>query len=45
MASGDTFQIWQPDAYSAHEADIDLWYASQDIDFDPITLLENESVD
>ena len=45
VASGDTFQIWQPEAYSAHEAEIDLWYTSQDIDFDPLTLLENESVD
>jgi MraZ protein len=45
VASGDTFQIWQPDAYSAHEAEIDHWYNSQDVDFDPLTLLENESVD
>ena len=26
VASGDTFQIWQPDAYAEHEAKIDLWY-------------------
>lgn len=45
VASGDTFQIWQPDVYSDHEAEIDLWYNDQEVDFDPLILLENESVE
>ena len=45
VASGDTFQIWQPEFYSDHEAEIDLWYNDQEVDFDPLILLENESVE
>ena len=45
VASGDTFQIWLPDSYSDHEAEIDLWYNDQEVDFDPLILLENESVE
>ena len=45
VASGDTFQIWQPDAYAEHEAKIDLWYDDKENDFDPLFLLEGEGLD
>lgn len=39
-ASGDTFQIWAPDAYEAKNADIEAWLGDQGDDFDPLILLE-----
>ncbi len=39
-ASGDTFQIWAPEAHDARNEDIEDWLAGQGDDFDPLTLLE-----
>lgn len=39
-ASGDTFQIWAPEAHETRNADIESWLAEQGADFDPLTLLE-----
>ena len=40
IATGDTFQIWEPGAYAAHEAQMDDWYDEYDDDFDPLELLD-----
>ena len=39
-ASGDTFQVWAPDAYEAKNADMEEWVDGMGDDFDPLTLLE-----
>jgi MraZ protein len=41
IASGDTFQIWRPEAHTEHEAEVDSWYEEFDDDFDPLILLDN----
>jgi transcriptional regulator MraZ len=40
IASGDTFQIWEPSAYDAHAATMDTWFDDQDEDADPLILLD-----
>ncbi|PWE34069.1 transcriptional regulator MraZ [Maritimibacter sp. 55A14] len=40
IATGDTFQIWEPGAYAKHEAEVDRWYDDYDEDFDPLELLD-----
>ena len=40
IATGDTFQIWEPEAYAAHEAEMETWYDDYDEDFDPLVLLD-----
>jgi MraZ protein len=40
IATGDTFQIWEPSAYAAHEAEMQTWFDDQDEDFDPLSLLD-----
>ncbi|MFT4714893.1 MAG: MraZ protein [Paracoccaceae bacterium] len=40
IASGDTFQIWQPAAYDARAARLEDELDEQDEDFDPLTLLD-----
>ncbi len=40
IASGDTFQIWQPEAYEAQAEQMDEWLDDYDPDFDPLTLLD-----
>lgn len=42
VASGDTFQIWEPTAYAANEAKYEEWIEEFDADFDPLTLLDAE---
>lgn len=42
IASVDTFQIWQPEAYERHAAEFDAIYDEFEADFDPLTLLESE---
>jgi len=41
IATGDTFQIWEPGAYAAHEAEMDAWFEDRDADFDPLILLDD----
>lgn len=40
IASGDTFQIWEPSSYEAHAAKMEDWYADENEDLDPLTLLD-----
>jgi MraZ protein len=40
IASGDTFQIWAPDRYEAHQREISEWFDEYGEDFDPLTLLD-----
>jgi len=40
IASGDTFQIWEPAAYEAQEARLEDSIEEFDEDFDPLILLE-----
>lgn len=44
IASGDTFQIWEPSAYDAHAATMDEWFDEQEDDVDPLILLDTASV-
>ena len=43
VATGDTFQIWQPGAYDAHAARLEDWMDKEDEDFDPLILLDSAS--
>lgn len=45
IASGDTFQIWEPSAYEAHAAKMEDWYADENEDLDPLTLLDTVSAE
>lgn len=40
VASGDTFQIWEPGAYDDHSASLEDWIDQEDEDFDPLILLD-----
>ncbi len=40
IASGDTFQIWQPDAYAIHDGRLQEDLDDFDADFDPLILLD-----
>lgn len=40
VATGDTFQIWEPSAYDAHAASLEDWMDDEDDDFDPLILLD-----
>jgi len=40
IASGDTFQIWEPTTYEAEAAKFDAMFDEFDEDFDPLVLLE-----
>lgn len=40
VATGDTFQIWEPEAYENHAADLEDWMDDEDEDFDPLILLD-----
>jgi len=40
IATGDTFQIWEPAAYDADEERTEEWLDDLPEDFDPLTLLE-----
>jgi len=44
IASGDTFQIWEPSAYDAHAAKMEAWFDEQDEDVDPLILLDTASL-
>jgi len=39
VATGDTFQIWEPTAFAAHSREIEGWLDEYGDDFDPLTLL------
>lgn len=39
VATVDTFQIWEPEAYKEHVARIESWVEDEGEDFDPLTLL------
>ncbi len=41
VATGDTFQIWEPEAYAAHSAQLEDWMEDEDEDFDPLILLDS----
>ena len=41
-ASGDTFQIWEPEAFEARDADIEDFIAMEGEDFDPLTWLDDD---
>lgn len=43
IASGDTFQIWEPSAYDVNAASMDEWFDEQEDDFDPLVLLDMAS--
>lgn len=43
VASGDTFQIWEPSAYEEHSSALEDWIDSEDEDFDPLILLDDAS--
>lgn len=40
VATGDTFQIWEPEAYDAHAAQLENWLDVDDEEFDPLILLD-----
>jgi len=40
IATGDTFQIWEPEAFGADEARTEEWLDDLPDDFDPLTLLD-----
>jgi MraZ protein len=40
IATGDTFQIWEPGRWAAHEARMDAWYDEYPEGFDPLSLLD-----
>lgn len=45
VASGDTFQIWEPSAYEEHARKLEDWaeeFGAEDEDFDPLTLLSDD---
>ena len=42
VAAGDTFQIWQPEAYEADLAKIDAALDELPEDFDPLVLLDGD---
>lgn len=44
IASGDTFQIWEPTAYDKYADRMDEWYDGQEDDFDPLVLLDTASL-
>ncbi|GGA13309.1 division/cell wall cluster transcriptional repressor MraZ [Neptunicoccus cionae] len=45
VATGDTFQIWEPSAYDAHAASLEDWMDDEDEDFDPLILLDMETAE
>ena len=40
VATGDTFQIWEPAAYEKHAKALEDWMDDEDEDFDPLILLD-----
>ncbi len=42
IATGDSFQIWEPAAYAARAAEIESWFADEGDDFDPLMLLDSD---
>jgi len=44
VAAGDTFQIWQPEAYEADMAKIDAALEDLPEDFDPLLLLDGDGI-
>ena len=45
VATGDTFQIWEPGAYEEHAAAIEDWMEEEADDFDPLILLDMASAE
>jgi len=42
IASGDTFQIWNPDTFEADQSKTDDWLNTMPEDFDPLTFLDGD---
>ena len=40
VATGDTFQIWEPSAHAAEQTRFEAWLDEQPDDFDPLTYLD-----
>ena len=45
VATGDTFQIWEPSAYDDYVAALEDWVEEEVDDVDPLTLLDDTSLD
>ncbi|MGV6812879.1 MAG: division/cell wall cluster transcriptional repressor MraZ [Brevirhabdus sp.] len=45
IATGDTFQIWEPSAYEADEERAEEWLDDLPEDFDPLTFLDQSRAD
>jgi len=41
VATVDTFQIWEPEAYATHTARLETMLEDEDEDFDPLILLDS----
>ncbi|MEM6408466.1 MAG: division/cell wall cluster transcriptional repressor MraZ [Pseudomonadota bacterium] len=41
-ASGDTFQIWAPEAFAKRDGDLEEFIAMEGEDFDPLTWLDDD---
>lgn len=42
IATGDTFQIWEPGAYAEHRRELEKWLDELGDDVDPLTLLPQD---
>lgn len=45
VATGDTFQIWEPSAYDDYVASLEDWVEEEVDDVDPLTLLDTSTPD
>ena len=45
VATGDTFQIWEPNAYDTYVEKLEDWIEEEVEDIDPLTLLDNTTLD
>lgn len=45
VATGDTFQIWEPSAYDVYVETLEDWVEGEVDDIDPLTLLDERSLD
>ena len=45
VATGDTFQIWEPSAYDEYVASLEDWIEEEVDDVDPLTLLDTSTLD
>ncbi len=45
VATGDTFQIWEPSAYDDYVTSLEDWVEEEVDDVDPLTLLDTSTLD